>query len=71
MPGSTSEVWRNRVGGIALAVFGLWGMISQDLTPFPTSRKVQGVYAIVVGGILVLIGVVLIVQSIDWRSREE
>jgi hypothetical protein len=71
MPGTTSEIWRNRVGGIALGLFGLWSLISGEVGPLPSRQKIQGVYAIVVGGILLLIGVVLVCQTIDWRDREK
>jgi putative Mn2+ efflux pump MntP len=68
MAGSTSECWRNRVGGLVLVAFGCWTIVSSVLLPFPTSRKIEGLPARVIGGILLLIGVVMLIQTIPGRE---
>jgi hypothetical protein len=70
MAGSDSEVWRNRVAGIAFMSFGCWNMVSGVLLPFPTRQKIEGLPARVIGGILVLIGLVMLFQTLFWQEKD-
>jgi len=71
MAGSGSELWRNRVAGIALVAFGCWNIISGVLLPFPTRRRIEGLGARVIGGILLLIGMLMLIQTISRRENIE
>jgi hypothetical protein len=68
MAGSTSELWRNRVAGIALTLFGCWNQVSGVLLPFPTRQKIEGLGARVIGGILILIGLLMLLPTISIRK---
>jgi hypothetical protein len=71
MAGSSSDVWRNRVAGLALVAFGFWNVVSGELLPFPTRQRVEGLGARVIGGLILLIGVVVLVQTIARRKADE
>ncbi len=68
---STSELWRDRVGGLALAAFGCWNIASGQLLPFPTRQKIEGIPAQAIGGILLLIAVLILLRTLPWRGDRE